>query len=66
MTFQGNDNLANRELSIGEFETIAGGDWLGTIVNFFEGPVGLAQVAYDALGLGKPATVYASNAHRLR
>jgi bacteriocin-like protein len=66
MTFQSNDNLANRELSIEELETISGGDWLGAIVNFFEGPVGLAQAAYDALGLGKPGTVYASNAHRLR
>jgi bacteriocin-like protein len=66
MTFQSNDNLANRELSIEELETISGGDWLSTFVNFFEGPVGLAQAAYNALDLGKPGIVYASNAHRLR
>jgi len=28
--------------------------------------VGLAQAAYNALDLGKPGTVYASGAHRLR
>ena len=66
MTFQSNDNFANRELSIEELETISGGDWLSTFVNFFEGPVGLAQLAYNALDLGKPGTVYASGAHRLR
>jgi hypothetical protein len=66
MTFQSNDNFANRELSIEELETIAGGSFWGTIANFFEGPVGLAQLAYNALDLGKPGTVYASGAHRLR
>ena len=66
MTFQSNDNFASRELSTEELETIAGGSFLDTIVNFFEGPVGLAQAAYNALDLGKPGIVYASNAHRLR
>jgi bacteriocin-like protein len=67
MTFQSNDNLANRELSIEELETISGGDWLGAIVDFFEGPyVAVGKEIYNDLGLGKPGVVYASGAHRLR
>ena len=66
MTTQINNDFANRELSIDELDTIAGGDWLGTFINFLEGPVGIAQAAYNALDLGKPATVYASAAHRTR
>jgi hypothetical protein len=66
MTLSTNDNFANRELSIDELETIAAGGFWGTIANFFEGPVGLAQLVYNALDLGKPGTVYASGAHKLR
>ena len=67
MTVQNNDTFANRELSIDELETIAGGDWLGTVLNFLEGPVGVAQGIYNVLGLGKPGgTVYAAGAHRNR
>ncbi len=66
MTFSTNDNFENRELSIEELETIAAGSFWGTVANFFEGPVGIAQLVYNALDLGKPGTVYASGAHRLR
>ena len=40
MTTQINNDFANRELSIDELDTIAGGDWLGTFINFLEGDHG--------------------------
>ena len=60
MTFQTNDNFANRELSIEELETIAAGNWLDAVESFIEGPY-LHTALQLAGGLfGGHGTVYAA------
>jgi hypothetical protein len=72
MTFQANDNFANRELSIEELETIAAGGWLSSIEHAVEHGVGAAlhaiegvvgSVATTASKLWGPSTVYAAGVH---
>jgi hypothetical protein len=68
MTLQTNDNM-DRELSIDELDTVAGGDLLGFIAGLFGGAAGLAYSAYEAwssVGHNTIDSVNANAAHRNR